>query len=134
MKPSFFLLPLLAAVSLSGQAQTKQPTAANASAKHTPAADAGDEAVQKHLLGETVDIAKARAEELPDLFEHFIATTRDERRDWNYRNWSQADRVLARLTERYQQVHSELPLEERVRIRAFQGEFRTLKGIRKVGE
>ncbi|GAA4370997.1 hypothetical protein GCM10023185_46030 [Hymenobacter saemangeumensis] len=128
---TFLLLPLLVlGTALHGQAQTKPAATAT-----TPASTAQhDEDVQKHLLSENIDLSKARADELPDLFERFISTTREERRGWTYRNWSDADRVLARLTARYQQVHSELPMEERVRIRAFQAEFRTLKGIRKVGE
>ena len=134
MKSAFSLTLLLAAATLGAQAQTKTISPAAAAKTTTSSPAAADDAVQKHLLGQSVDIAKVRADELPDLFERFISTTRDERRTWTYRNWSDADQVLRSLTARYQQVHSELPIEERVRIRAFQGEFRTLKGTRKVGE
>jgi hypothetical protein len=90
--------------------------------------------LQQHLLGEEVNLAQARANELPDLYERFIATTRDERKQWSYRDWEAAAAVLARLNARYGEVRSELPIEERVRIRSFQGEFHTLKGARKVKE
>jgi len=90
--------------------------------------------VQQHLLQTDVNLAQARAEELPNLYERFIATTREERRSWTYPQWDAAGQVLARLNQRYQQVRTDLPLEERLRIRSFQGEFHTLRGARKVKE
>ena len=38
------------------------------------------------------------------------------------------------LNQRYEQVRTDLPLEERLRIRSFQGEFHTLRGARQVKE
>jgi hypothetical protein len=136
MKSSLVLSLLLTALGLTThvQAQSRTTTATTRKSTTTTTAEPADDAVQKHLLGETADVARLRADELPDLFEHFIASTREERRSWTYRNWADADRVLASLSARYEQVREELPLEERVRIRAFQAEFRTLKGTRKAGE
>ena len=90
------------------------------------------EAAQQHLLSSDVNLAQARAEQLPDLYERFIATTRDERRQWSYQQWDAAGQVLARLNQRYEQVRTDLPLEERLRIRTYQGEFHTLRGARQV--
>jgi hypothetical protein len=90
--------------------------------------------VQQHLLQTDVNLAQARAEELPNLYERFIATTRDERRAWNYQQWEAASQVLSRLNQRYEQVRTDLPLDERLRIRSFQGEFHTLRGARDVKE
>jgi hypothetical protein len=120
---------LLGIAAATAQAQTKTTTTTTKTTvtQTTPAAD---EELQKHLLNETIDLTKARAEELPDLFDHFIGTVREERRGWNYRQWTEAEQVLSRLVARYQVVHSELPLEERVRIRAAQTEFKTLKSTR----
>ncbi|GAB3573856.1 hypothetical protein GCM10027345_07150 [Hymenobacter daeguensis] len=98
------------------------------------AASAAADPVQQHLLQTDVNLAQARAEELPNLYERFIATTRDERRTWTYPQWDAAGQVLARLNQRYEQVRTELPLEERLRIRSFQGEFHTLRGARQVKE
>lgn len=86
--------------------------------------------VQQHLLQTTIDLPTARAEQLPDLYERLMATTRAERRQWSAADWAAAGQVLAGLDQRYQQVRTELPLEERLRVRAFQGEFRTLRGTR----
>ncbi|HEX8328147.1 MAG TPA: hypothetical protein VF629_11450 [Hymenobacter sp.] len=88
--------------------------------------------VQQHLLNSDVNLARAQAHELPDLYERFIATTREERRQWSYQDWDNANGVLSRLNQRYQQVRTELPVEERLRIRTFQGEFHTLRGAREV--
>ena len=77
--------------------------------------------MQQHLLQTDVNLAQARADQLPDLYERFMATTRDERRQWSYADWDAAGQVLARLNQRYEQVRTDLPLEERVRIRALSG-------------
>lgn len=86
--------------------------------------------VQQHLLQTTIDLPTARAEQLPELYERLMATTRAERRQWSAADWAAAGQVLAGLDQRYQQVRTTLPLEERLRVRAFQGEFRTLRGTR----
>lgn len=97
-----------------------------------PRRAATSDPVQQHLLASDVDLARVSAYQLPDLYERLIATTRDERRQWRYSDWDGAGQVLARLNQRYQQVRTELPLEERLRIRTFQGEFHTLRGAREV--
>jgi hypothetical protein len=87
---------------------------------------------QDKLLGENVTISRARATELPDLYGRFIEATRAQRRQWTAADWSNASAVLGRLNARYEQVREQLPLEERVRIRSWQGEFRTLEKARDV--
>ncbi len=87
---------------------------------------------QDRLLGEKVVLGTARATELPDLYSRFIEATRAQRRQWTAADWSNASAVLARLNARYEQVREQLPLEERVRIRSWQGEFRTLEKARDV--
>ena len=87
---------------------------------------------QDRLLGEKVVLSRARASELPDLYSRFIETTRAQRRQWNATDWSNASAVLGHLNARYEEVREQLPLEERVRIRSWQGEFRTLEKARDV--
>ncbi|WBA42098.1 hypothetical protein [Hymenobacter canadensis] len=87
---------------------------------------------QNKLLGENASISRARATELPDLYSRFIEATRTQRRQWTAADWSNASAVLGRLNARYEQVREQLPLEERVRIRSWQGEFRTLEKARDV--
>ena len=86
--------------------------------------------VQQHLLGTDVNLARTEAAQLPELYEQFIATTREERRHWSFADWDAAGEVLALLNQRYEQVRTDLPLEERLRVRTFQGEFHTLRGAR----
>jgi hypothetical protein len=149
MKSAFVLL--LAGLPLCGHAQSttqaellrrgeltgsRPSTTARSQARQTaarPAAAASDP-VQQHLLQTDVNLAQVSADQLPNLYERFIATTRDERRAWSYEQWEAAGQVLARLNERYEQVRTTLPLEERLRIRSFQGEFHTLRGARQVKE
>lgn len=108
----------------------QRPAAAPAQAPAAPAATTENDPTQQHLLQTTIDLSQARAEQLPDLYDRFMATTRAERRQWNATEWAAAGQVLARLDQRYRIVRTELPLEERLRIRAFQGEFHTLRGAR----
>jgi len=149
MKPALFFL-LLAGLPFAGAAQSRttadslrqrgELTGARPSgdllAKPRTQATAGHSAssdpVQQRLLGSDVTLARTTADQLPDLYERFISTTRDERRNWSYADWDAAGAVLARLNQRYEQVRTALPLEERVRIRTYQGEFHTLRGARQV--
>ena len=96
-------------------------------AAHTPA---NAQPAQSKLLGENVTLSRARATELPDLYSRFMEATRTQRRQWTDADWSNASAVLGRLNARYEQVREQLPLEERVRIRSWQGEFRTLEKAR----
>ncbi|PJJ59165.1 DUF6565 domain-containing protein [Hymenobacter chitinivorans] len=89
-------------------------------------------AAQRRLLNETVTISRARANELPELYLHLVENTREQRKTWSPADWSAASAVLERLNARYEQVREQLPLEERVRIRSLQAEFRTLEKARDV--
>ncbi|TGD82817.1 hypothetical protein [Hymenobacter wooponensis] len=87
---------------------------------------------QRRLLGEDVVISRARATELPDLYSRLVETMRDKKKNWTAADWSAAGAVLSNLNARYEQVRTDLPLEERLRIRTLQGEFRTLEKARNV--
>jgi hypothetical protein len=143
MKLAAFLL-LLAALPATLAAQTTpttqprpgdlvgrrpSPMRRTAAAQAAPATAENDPA-QQRLLQTTIDLGRARAEQLPELYERLIGSTRAEHRQWNASDWAAAGQVLARLDQRYAQVRPDLPLEERLRVRAFQGEFRTLRGTR----
>lgn len=148
MKAASFLLLLLAGAPAVALAQTSsmadsprlrgeltgaRPASrvlARPRAHPTPGQGGATDPVQQHLLNSEVNLARVQAYELPDLYERFITTTRDERRQWRDQDWEGAGAVLARLNQRYEAVRTELPLDERLRIRSFQGEFHTLRGAR----
>lgn len=90
------------------------------------------QAAQRRLLNEDVNIGRARPAELPDLYGRLLETMRAERKSWTQADWSAASAVLSRLNARYEQVREQLPLEDRLRIRSLQGEFRTLEKARDV--
>ena len=94
----------------------------------------GSGSFRQHLLGLDVRLVQVRASQLPGLYEQFIATTCAERRAWSYADWDAADQTLAQLNHRYEQARTGLPLEERLRIRSYQGEFHTLRGACQVQE
>lgn len=89
---------------------------------------------QRRLLGEEVNIKRARATELPDLYGRLIETTREQRRQWTAADWTAASVVLTRLNERYEEVRTQLPTEDRLRVRSWQAEFRTLEKARNAKE
>ena len=101
----------------------------DASVQNDPAKTA---AIQSRLLGEKVNINTARAAELPDLYGRFLESTRAQRRSWSAADWSAAGLVLEKLNGRYEQVRDQLDIDEKVRIRSLQGEFRTLEKAKDV--
>jgi hypothetical protein len=87
---------------------------------------------QRRLLNENVVISSARATELPDLYGRLLEHTRDNRRQWSQADWSSASAVLEKLNVRYEQVREQLSLDDRLRVRSLQAEFRTLEKARDV--
>jgi len=91
----------------------------------------GDPTLAKYLH-ENIEVNKIPASQLEDLYSRFLEATRDQRRQWSAQDWDEASDALTRLNARYEVVRKEMPLEERINIRTYQGEFRTLQGARRV--
>ena len=139
--------PAAATVRSAPAAATKPKTAPAAAARPAPAttaarrpaagaaaAPAAGAPELSRLLQSRVDLAKVRAEDLPELYERFLETTRAERRQWTAAKWKTAAAALSRLNQRYEQVRGELSLEEKLTIRTLQGEFRALEAARQVSK
>jgi hypothetical protein len=88
--------------------------------------------VLARYLHESIDVNRVPASQLPDLYSRFIEYTRDQRRQWSPQDWDEASAALGRLNARYEAVRKELSLEDRLAVRSYQGEFRTLQGARRV--
>ncbi|NML64786.1 hypothetical protein HHL22_06170 [Hymenobacter sp. RP-2-7] len=82
------------------------------------------------MLHESIDVGQVPASQLPDLYARFVEATHDQRRQWSARDWAEASAALGRLNARYEAVRLELPLNERLNVRSYQGEFRTLEAAR----
>jgi len=91
----------------------------------------GDPTLAKYLH-ETIEVNKIPASQIENVYSRFIEATRDQRRQWSTQDWDEASEALARLNARYEVVRKDLPLEERINVRTYQGEFRTLQGARRV--
>ena len=91
----------------------------------------GDPTLTKYLH-ESIEVNKIPASQIEDVYSRFIEATRDQRRQWSAQDWDEASDALARLNARYEVVRKELPLEERINVRTYQGEFRTLQGASRV--
>lgn len=94
-------------------------------------AASGDPTLAKYLH-ESVDLSRVPASQLPDLYSRFMEYTRAQRRQWSPREWDEASDALTRLNARYEAVRKELSLDDRLTVRSYQGEFRTLQGARRV--
>jgi hypothetical protein len=129
-------LPLAAQAQQTGDLTGARPSAAasrpaaSQSAKASATADAGLAA----LIKESVDLNRATADEMPDLYGRFIDAVREQRRQWTERDWTNASDALSRLNARYEVVRTGIAVEDRIRIRSWQGEFRTLQGARRVNQ
>jgi hypothetical protein len=96
----------------------------------TASADAG----LAKMINESVDLSRASATDMPNLYSRFIEATRDQRRKWNDNDWAEASATLSRLNARYEAVRLDLPIEDRLRVRTLQGEFRTYENARRVNQ
>lgn len=89
---------------------------------------------QTRMLGESVNVATARASEMTDLYSRFIDYVRTNRKNWVAEDWAQASVVLSRLNQRYEKVRDLIDMDDRLRIRSWQAEFRTLEQAKKTKE
>lgn len=84
------------------------------------------------IMHESIDVNHLAAPQLLDVYSRFLDATRDQRRSWDAREWDEASAALTRLNARYEVVRLDLPLDDRLTVRSYQGEFRTLQGARRV--
>ncbi|WP_165822144.1 hypothetical protein [Hymenobacter edaphi] len=89
---------------------------------------------QTRMLGENVNLTTARASEMTDLYGRFIDYVRTNRKNWAPEDWAQASVVLTRLNQRYEKVRDLIDVDDRLRIRSWQAEFRTLEQAKKTKE
>ncbi|OON68773.1 DUF6565 domain-containing protein [Hymenobacter sp. CRA2] len=89
---------------------------------------------QTRMLGENVNLATARGSEMTDLYGRFIDYVRTNRKNWTAEDWAQASVVLTRLNQRYEKVREQIGVEDRLRVRSWQAEFRTLEQAKKTKE
>ncbi|MCC2548160.1 hypothetical protein LJY25_17050 [Hymenobacter sp. BT175] len=82
---------------------------------------------QRKLLSTSSPINRARAGDLPELYSRLVESVRTKRSRWTRTDWDNASLVLNRLNTRYEQVHDQLQIEDRARIRTLQAEFRVLE-------
>jgi hypothetical protein len=94
------------------------------------ARDSAVNGVQRKLLNTTAPINRAMASALPDLYSRLVESTRTKHKTWTKEDWDDANLVLNRLNSRYEQVGEQLQIEDRVRVRSLQAEFRTLEKAR----
>lgn len=84
------------------------------------------------IMHESIDVNRLAASQILDVYSRFLDATRDQRRNWGAKEWDEASAALTRLNARYEAVRLDLPLDDRLAVRSYQGEFRTLQGARRV--
>ena len=98
-----------------------------ASRSATVAAAPGADPTLARLLHESIDLSRVPAADIPDLYARFLDAVHTERRQWSAHDWAAASDTFAQLNQRYEAVRKDLPLNERINVRTYQGEFRTLE-------
>ena len=93
-----------------------------------------EDALVSDFLHEGVTLARVPASDLPRLYDLFIEKVRSDRRQWKPANWESAANVLSQLNARYEEVRQSLSFDDRLSIRADQGEFQTLRTARQVSD
>ncbi|MDJ0367097.1 hypothetical protein QMK33_18255 [Hymenobacter sp. H14-R3] len=91
----------------------------------------GDPGLTK-IMHESIDINRLPTSQILGVYSRFLDATRAQRRQWSTQDWDEASAALTRLNARYETVRQELPLDDRLTVRTYQGEFRTLQGARRV--
>lgn len=84
------------------------------------------------IMHESIDVNQLPTNQILAVYSRFLDATRAQRRQWSAQDWDEASATLTRLNTRYEAVRQELPLEDRLTVRTYQGEFRTLQGARRV--
>ncbi len=84
------------------------------------------------FMHENIEVNKLPASQIVDVYSRFLEAMRAQRRQWSAQDWDEAGAALTRLNARYEDVRLELPLDDRLTVRTYQGEFRTLQGARRV--
>jgi hypothetical protein len=115
---------------LGGRPHASVPRTAATTRRVTASASA-DPTLAKYLH-ESIDVNQLPPSQIADVYSRFIEATREQRRQWSARDWDEASDALTRLNTRYEAVRKELPLDDRLTVRSYQGEFRTLQGARRV--
>ena len=131
------LAPLAASAQQAGDLTGGRPHASvprNAASAPAAQARGNADAGLTKLTKQSVDLNRATADEMTDLYGRFIDAVREQRRQWSEQDWTDASATLSRLNARYEAVRTDIDMEDRIRIRSWQGEFRTLQGARRVNQ
>ncbi|GAB3822438.1 hypothetical protein [Pontibacter rugosus] len=82
---------------------------------------------QKKLLGSYSDISTLTATNIRAAYITLLENVRAQHSNWNDADWNQAKAVLDKLDYKKNTVEDKLDLTSKAKIKALQGEFRTLE-------
>ena len=119
---------------MGGRPHAGARTAAAAGTTRRGVANASADPGLTKIMHESIEVNKLDANQLLGVYDRFLDATRAQRRQWSAQDWDEASEALGRLNARYEAVRTDLPFNDRMTIRANQGEFRTLQGARRVGD
>ncbi|EJF08810.1 MULTISPECIES: hypothetical protein [Pontibacter] len=84
---------------------------------------------ERRLAG-TNKIGQLKASQLRGAFVRFMENVRAQRTDWSLRDWDYAEHVYLLLSDRKQQVISQMSNSDKMKVAALQLEFNTLRKSR----
>ena len=99
-----------------------------------PASATATDAQVGTFLRKKTAVATLTAPALLDAYQRFIERVRTDRHTWKASNWTAAAAILERLNGRYDQLRTNLSLDDKVTIRSQQAEFQTLRTARQLSD
>ncbi|MGY3089747.1 hypothetical protein ACVWYF_002795 [Hymenobacter sp. UYAg731] len=110
---------------------TTSPSSTSSSTMDAPATAATDAQVTAFLRQKTV-VSNLTTTGLLKAYEYFIERVRDDRQSWKPADWANAANIMSSLNDRYQQLRGSYSLDDKLTIRAQQGEFQALRTAKQI--
>ena len=86
------------------------------------------------FLRKKTAVATLTTPALLDAYQRFIERVRTDRHTWKASDWTAAAAVLSSLNGRYDQLRTNLSLDDKLTIRSQQAEFQTLRTARQLSD
>jgi len=82
---------------------------------------------QQQLLGANTNLASLTAADMRETYLLFMGIVRAKKQRWTQEDWDYVDHVYSQLNNRREQVESDIPTTDRIKIKSLQAEYLALE-------
>jgi len=82
---------------------------------------------QQQLLGANTNLASLTAADMRETYLLFMGIVRAKKQRWTQEDWDYVDHVYGQLNNRREQVESDIPTTDRIKIKSLQAEYLALE-------